>query len=185
MYRVDTGFVPDVELSAGGRVNWCSVLDSQASSVERNELIMNIISKHPDRNFLVLVKRVSQGQYLLNELLSRGETVTSLLGSKQEFDPSARILIGTNSKVGTGFDHPKLDAMLLAGDVEAYFVQYLGRCMRTRDVVPIVFDLVDKNPILLRHYATRRAEYLKKGGVIKTYQKEVLISMIVICMWKN
>ena len=169
VFSVDTGFVPEFELSATGKVNWSTVLDSQAKDEGRNELIMDIIQKHPDRTFLVLVKRVFQGEYLLRMLRERGEVVTDLLGSKQTFDTEARILIGTNSKVGTGFDHPKLDAMLLAGDVESYFIQYLGRTMRRKDVVPVIFDLLDRNRILDKHYATRRAEYLQCGGTIKKY----------------
>jgi superfamily II DNA or RNA helicase len=171
VYEVTTGFKPDFELAANGKVNWSTVLDSQAQSESRNEMILNILQKHKDRTFLVLVKRVFQGQYLVNELKKRGESVTSLLGKNQEYDKTARILVGTNSKVGTGFDHKKLDAMLLAGDVESYFIQYLGRPMRTQEVVPLIFDLVDNNPILTKHYATRRAAYLKHGGSIKPYSR--------------
>ena len=170
VYKVDSGFTPESSLSSTGRVNWGTVLDSQASDPERNNLIINIICKHSERTFLVLVKRVSQGHHLIEELEKRGESVTSLLGSKQIFDHSSRILIGTNSKVGTGFDHPGLDTLLLAADVEAYFIQYLGRCMRTKEVQPVVFDIVDNNPILKKHFATRRATYLEHGGTIVQYK---------------
>ena len=90
------------------------------------------------------------------------------MGSNQEFDSEARILIGTNSKVGTGFDHKKLDALLLAADVEEYFIQYLGRIFRTKEGVPIVVDLVDDNNILLKHWLTRRGIYLEHGGRVKS-----------------
>jgi superfamily II DNA or RNA helicase len=169
VYKVSTGFIPEFELSVTGKVNWNTILDSQAFNHERNEMIMDIITCHPDRTFLVLVKRVAQGLYLTEELKKRGETVSSLLGKTQTFDPESRILVGTNSKIGTGFDHPKLDALLLAADVESYFIQYLGRPMRTKLVVPLIFDLVDKNSILEKHYGTRRAEYLECGGTIKNY----------------
>ena len=105
-----------------------------------------------------------------------GEDVTSLIGTKQSYEINSRILIGTCSKVGTGFDHPKLDTLLLAADVEEYFIQYLGRCMRTRDNLPVVFDLVDDNSILLKHYKTRVGVYEKHGGVIKPLNISLLLS---------
>ena len=167
VYKINTGFKPTVELSSNGRVNWGVVLDSQSKDEERNNLIIKLIKQFSDRNFLVLVKRVGQGNYLEQKLNESGEDVTSLLGSKQNFEVNARILIGTCSKVGTGFDHPKINTLLLAADVEEYFIQYLGRCMRTKDDKPIIFDLVDENNLLKKHYNTRRKIYEKHGGVIQ------------------
>lgn len=169
VFKVDTGFEPTIELSSNGRVNWGMVLESQAKDETRNNIILKILTTFSDRNFLVLVKRVEQGEYLMRKLLEDGEDVTSLLGSNQKFEVDARILIGTCSKVGTGFDHPKLNTLLLAADVEEYFIQYLGRCMRTRDEKPIIFDLVDSNNLLKKHYNTRRKIYEKHGGKIQKF----------------
>ena len=44
--------------------------------------------------------------------------------------------------------------------------------MRTEQVVPIIFDIVDKNPILDRHYKVRRATYLEHGGKIKDFAQK-------------
>ena len=166
VYKVDTGFIPKVERTIQGRVNWGSILDQQANSVHRNNIIIDIIEKHPDRNFLVLVKRVSQGEYLIEKLKDSEVTVTNLIGSNQDFETEAQVLIGTCQKVGTGFDHPKLDTLILAADVQEYFIQYLGRIFRVKDSEPIVFDLVDSNGILRKHYATREKVYKSHGGVI-------------------
>lgn len=166
VYKIDTGFTPKVERTMQGRVNWGSILDGQARSEERNELIINLIGEHSDRKFLVLVKRIFQGEYLERRLKEMGESVTSLLGKSQEFDKTARVLIGTCQKVGVGFDHPDLNALILAADVEEYFVQYLGRVFRTKEVEPIIFDLVDRNNILQKHYKTRCKIYKEHGGEI-------------------
>lgn len=174
VYKVSTGFKPTVELTSQGKVNWNSVLDSQSKDESRNELIIKLIRKHSDRNFLVLVKRVEQGYLLEKKLKEYSEDVTSLIGSNQSFEVESRILIGTCSKVGTGFDHPKLDTLLLATDVEEYFIQYLGRCMRTKDGVPIVFDLVDDYSLLKKHYNTRQQIYKKHGGTIKDYDLSLI-----------
>lgn len=169
VYKVSTGFVPTVEMANNGRVNWGSVLDSQSKDEDRNNLIVNIILHFSTRTFLVLVKRVEQGVLLQKMLEEHGTSVSSLVGSNQTFDSSARVLVGTCSKVGTGFDHPSLDTLLMAADVEEYFIQYLGRCMRTKTGVPVVFDLVDDYSILNKHYNTRKKIYKKHGGKIEDF----------------
>jgi superfamily II DNA or RNA helicase len=169
VYRVDTGFIPPIERTLQGRLNWGAILDSQAQNVDRNNLIIRIIQKFSERNFLVLVKRVSQGTYISEKLASLGESVTDLMGSNQKFSTEARILIGTCQKVGVGFDHGKMDTLLLATDIEEYFIQYLGRVFRREDVEPYIFDLVDNNGVLLKHFNTRKAVYKEHGGVINNY----------------
>jgi len=170
VYKVDTGFIPKVERTLQGRVNWGSILDQQANCVYRNNLILDIIESHEDRNFLVLVKRISQGQYLIEKLQERCISVTNLIGSNQEFESSARVLVGTCQKVGTGFDHPKLNTLILAADIQEYFIQYLGRIFRVKDSEPLVFDLVDSNGILRKHFATRQRVYREHGGIIKSWK---------------
>jgi superfamily II DNA or RNA helicase len=166
VYRVDTGFVPTME-SENGRLKWDTVLASQAADEDRNELILRIIQHYHDRTFLVIMKRKTQGKYLLKRLQEMGTSVDYLWENKQEFDRSCRVLIGMTQKCGTGFDYPPLDTLLLATDVQSYFIQVLARVMRRRDVKPIVFDLMDKNGVLENHYATRKKAYKKAGGMIK------------------
>ena len=173
-FRVDTGFKPPIERTVQGRVNWGAILDAQANNQDRNDLIINLIKHYSERNFLVLVKRVEQGKYIVNKLLEQGESVTDLIGSNQEFDKDARILVGTCQKVGVGFDHSKLDALLLATDVEEYFIQYLGRVFRTKDHEPLIFDLVDNNNILIKHFNTRRKVYQDHGGTVKNFDMNIL-----------
>jgi len=173
-YKVSTGFKPTIELAQNGRVNWSSVLESQANDIHRNELIIKILKHYSERNFLVLTKRVSQGEYLVKRLIEEGENVTSLFGSNQEYNVSSRILVGTNSKCGTGFDHAKMDALLLACDLEQYFVQYLGRVFRTKDVKPLIFDLVDDYSLLSKHFNTRRKIYQDLGGEVQNFDINII-----------
>jgi len=169
VYQVLSGFVPEVELASNGRINWSSVLESQAKSIERNELIIKILKRFPDRVFLVLCKRISQAEYLMKRLNEEKEDVTDLFGTKQEFNRQSRILIGTTGKCSTGFDHAKLDTLLLASDLEQYFIQALGRIFRTKggETIPLVIDIVDEHPILKKHWMTRKDVYLEHGGKIK------------------
>ena len=106
---------------------------------------------------------------LLRELLGeRGETsVTMMKENETTFDRDARILIATFQKVGTGFSHDKLDMLLLASDIEEYFLQYLGRVFRRPDVEPVIIDMVDRHPILKKHFQSRKKIYEESGGRIE------------------
>lgn len=173
-YKILTGVQPKLEKTITGKLNWNVVLDSLCQDTARNELIVKIIMSHPTRNFLVLTKRLHQGDYLEQRLTSSGVSVTSLMRDNQEYDVDARVLIGTVGKIGTGFDHPYLDALLLASDVEQYFIQILGRVFRRKDVIPLIFDLVDSHRTLEKHYNTRAATYIEHGGTIVNYAKQKL-----------
>lgn len=172
VYKVSTGMVPEVKMNKQGKVDWGSVLESQSMNEKRNKLIVDIVRHYKDRVFLILCKRVAQANILIEGLKSVGEDVTSLIGSQQEFKHDSRILIGTSSKVGVGFDHPRLDTLLLAADVEQYFIQFLGRVFRTKDSVPVIFDLVDNYSLLDKHFRTRKGVYMEHGGKIKNLDIE-------------
>ena len=169
VYRVNTGFVPETQQTRMGTLDWNAVLNSQAESPERNQLIVNIVKNYRERNFLILCKRVLHAKKLVQLLQEEGEDVTSLVGIQKYFNTESRILVATVQKAGVGFDHPKLDALLIAADLQEYFIQYLGRVFRTEDSEPIVFDLVDNFRVLINHYRTRRRVYLAHGGKIKVF----------------
>jgi len=172
VYKVSSNLDIPIETTDNGRVNWNAVLKKQTECKERNELIIKIVKHFKDKNFLVLSKRVEQATYLFNRLKEEGEYVTSLIGKQQTFDKEARILVGITTKCGTGFDHPKLNALVLASDLDSYFIQALGRIFRVKDTVPIVFDIVDNNFILQKHYKNRLETYRTTGGKIINFEKE-------------
>ena len=109
---------------------------------------------------------------LLQELKEQGVDVTSLIGVKRSFDTNARVLVATVQKAGVGFDHPKLNGLIIAADVEQYFIQYLGRVFRTEEGEPVIFDIVDDFPTLKRHFTTRSKVYRDHGGTVKKFTRE-------------
>jgi len=164
IYTVHTGIVMK-ERRLYGKLDWNYMLEQQSEHVGRHAIIVNIIvNLFPlNRTWLVLVKRKSHGQ-ALHDLLSRHNRVVSLLiGNVHVYDQNCNVLIGTVGKIGTGFDFPKLDSLMVAADMVQYYIQFLGRVMRTSNV-PIVVDLVDSHPIMMHHFKERRKEYLQHGG---------------------
>ncbi|GHV50352.1 hypothetical protein AGMMS49579_03790 [Spirochaetia bacterium] len=163
---IQTNFKPTITYTKDLRINWNAILNEQAENIERNNLIVDIITKFKDRVFLVLVKRISQGEWLAKKLSEKREHVSTLFGKDKLFDKNCRILIGTNLKIGTGFDFTRLNTLLLAADVVDYYLQFLGRVMRT-PIEPVIFDFLDNNSILLKHFYKRNAIYKKHGGIVQ------------------
>ena len=176
VYKVETKNYMKVDLEVKttnmGVLDWNALLNSQAKCEKRNHLITSIVSFFPDRNFLILCKRVAHGKMIEKMLEEEGVDVTSLIGVKRSFDTNARVLVATVQKAGVGFDHPKLNGLIIAADVEQYFIQYLGRVFRTEEGEPVIFDIVDDFPTLKRHFTTRSGVYRKHGGTIKKFIRE-------------
>jgi len=166
VYPIHTKINYPIKLTYDGKVDWNSILTAQSEHTERNQLIVQLILKEPSRSFLVLCKRVKQGRVLEGLLKEEGESVTTLLGVNKEFDKEARIVIATLQKCGVGFSHECLDALILASDMEEYFIQYLGRVFRRPTTEPIIYDIIDAHSILKKHYQTRLCVYRKSGGII-------------------
>lgn len=172
VYKVNTGYKVETKTNRTGKIDWGSVIESQSDNATRNEFIINIVKGFPERTFLILCKRINQANYLVERFKEEKEDVTSLIGKNQTFEQKSRILIGIGAKVGVGFDHPLLDSLILASDVEQYFVQYLGRVFRKQETVPVIFDLVDSHFILNKHFKTRESIYIEHGGRIKDFFNE-------------
>jgi len=167
IYKIKTNLKPEFTIARNGKIDWNSLLNWQACCKQRNKQIIDLVSKYSDRVFLILCKRIAQVELLQEAFKKLGETVTILIGGKKIFNENARILIGTVQKCGVGFDHPKLNTLLIASDLLEYFIQYLGRVFRTETVEPIIFDFVDEHSILYKHYLKRRKVYIEHGGTIK------------------
>ena len=164
VYKVETGIEFEEESS-----NWNALITSQCLHEERNDLIVNIIMKHKDRHFLVLCKRVHQASYIAQKLEEEKENVSLMIEDTNTFDPTSRIIVASLQKCGVGFSHDLLDSLFIASDMEEYFIQYLARVMRTEEVEPIIFDLVDNHKGLKKHFGQRKKVYIKAGGNIKNY----------------
>lgn len=171
VFAIFTGLYFEYDIMKNGKINWTELLTKQSQCEKRNDLIIEIVKKYNNINFLILVKRIEQGKYL-EEKLKEFTSVTTLLGKKQNYDESSKVLIGTSSKIGTGFNSKKINGLILASDIKEYFIQYLGRIFRDPNTNPVVFDLIDEDnfSILKNHFYERKMIYNEKGAEIKTYK---------------
>lgn len=193
LYKIRTPYKAVIEEGASGRLDWNKVLESTTIDTRKNDDIVTLIEYFPERVFLVLTKRVEQGLILMRKLKEKKIFATSLFGAKKTFDRNARVVVASIQKAGTGFDHDRLDSIILAsdfeghftrkekgkkktgssssknsireGDVQGYFIQYIGRCMRKENHLPMIFDFVDSGCPSLYHHSRRRDEVsIQHGG---------------------
>lgn len=180
-YKFDTKFFPRISYSKGGSLDWSSILEQQADNQKRNQSIINVIKYFKNINFIVLCKRISQTEYLYVKLKELGIDVDVFTGKHKTFNFNTRVLVTSYCKTGCGFDWnvttplgiPLNMGLIVASDVEAYFLQYLGRVFRS-DVEPIVIDFVDKFKPMENHWHTRQKKYEEVGGIVKNFHKSFL-----------
>ena len=155
-----------------GKINWNSVIDYQSKSPFRQRLISKYCMEYPDRNILILCKRIHQIQSIFDALTLLNQNVEMFKENDVSFNQDCRILVATFQKCGTGFSFDKLDMLILAVDVKDFFLQYLGRVFRTIDVKPIVIDIVDDHVLLKNHFRERKQIYTESGGKITSVKHE-------------
>ncbi len=167
VYKIDTRIKYEEESK-----DWNALITEQSSHEKRNKFIVDIILHFKDRNFLVLCKRIEQSKSIFNYLNEEKENVSLIAEDNNEFDKDSRIIVATTGKAGVGFSVDSIDSLILASDIQSYFEQYMCRCIRREDVSPIIFDLVDDDKALKRHFTERKKVYQKAGGEIKNFNKE-------------
>lgn len=159
------------------------VAQEAASDPLRNQMILQDVCQalESGRTVLVLSRFVEHAR-LLAALLSKARSQTQILvyaGDPKEKQENAarlkalpahceRVLIGTYSSIGEGFDYPPLDTLMLTIPVRSQISisQAIGRIHRAvenkRDV--LVYDYVDESLApLAAMYQARCKEYRKQG----------------------
>jgi hypothetical protein len=157
-----------------GNVDWCTLVNNTLMDERRNNIIFNIISKNLDRKILILTALKDHATLLYDGLISRKITCDFLCGTKKGYIDS-NVLVGTTSKIGTGFDPATscptyegrpFDLLLLVCSIKKYsmLVQNIGRVFRSE--FPTVMHFVDNDDIYKGHWYKARKWYLARGGVI-------------------
>lgn len=175
VHVVNTGYKPELLKTTPQGLDWNHVLTDQAENENRNKLIVQSVvqcnqwaastqPELPSRIWLILVKRVAHATSLQALFARFAVTADLLVGAQKDFNRDCTVLIGTTAKIGVGFDFAPINSLCIAADVVEYFEQFLGRCMRTETVVPVVLDFDDSLPTLHKHFLIRLGEYKKYGG---------------------
>lgn len=145
-----------------GNLNMSAMITDLSKDNIRTGLIIQEIKKLPkDRNILVLSERVEHLKYMQKII---GDVESGLfIGELKEKDKTEskqkRILFGTYHIASVGFDHPKLNTIVLATP-RSNVTQAIGRIYRkTHKISPMIVDIYDEYSIFKYQYKKRKAIY--------------------------
>lgn len=157
----------------------------------RHSFIVNTAWGHMERGdvVLVLVKRVPHGKRL-QEMIPGSMFMEGELSTKKREaildkirSGEIRCLIAT-SLADQGLDVPRLNTLILAGGGKSSTkaLQRIGRVLRPEDgdrAQPhehaTIYDIVDKQPVMKRHYNTRLGMY-RSEHMFRIHQHQVVLS---------
>jgi len=137
----------------------------------RNDKVLEVIRKFPDKKVLVLVQRVAHGELLASKVA--GSLFLSGSVKERDLDFSVHPVIIATSIFDEGIDLPFVDVLVIAagGKSSVRLVQRVGRVLR---LFPgkgnaIICDFVDEAKYLKAHYLKRRA-ILGEDFEVVTYE---------------
>ena len=172
--KITTNTKPERALNRQGGINWAALVESTLFDERRNFIICNLVLANPTRTILILTSRVDHA-YLLQQQLTELNISCGTMVRNQNTYAECQVLIGTMSKIGTGFDQEsacdnfsgrRFDTLILASSIKKYsmLVQNVGRAFRTE--CPTIMHLVDDDSIYTNHWYKCRKWYLMHSGTI-------------------
>lgn len=172
IYKLLTNIQPPVVLNRHGKIDWNVLTDYLCDSQLRNRYILNIALCNPDKKIMILTWKVNHAFKLYQWLKNLNESVAVLAGKKKTYLDS-RILVGTISKIGTGFDEEtacdnfegtRINLLILCGTTRSptTIEQNLGRVMRSE--YPSIIVLVDHNKVIKNHWSIIKNWALNHNG---------------------
>jgi superfamily II DNA or RNA helicase len=174
VYAIFTGIETEIELTKQGTANWAKLVKDLSMDEKRNSYIVDLVEQNKNFKIMILSWNVAHVNLLTEMLIKKGISVDKLAGTKSKYVDS-QVLIGTISKVSTGFDAKNvaidwdgrnIDMLMLVGSTKSYnlHIQSIGRAFRCDS--PIIFDIVDENKITKRHWNERRKNYEEMNSKI-------------------
>lgn len=175
--KIITNTKPVRKMNRFGGVDWAALVSSTLADERRNKIIIELTAANLHRKILILTSHVDHVMALHTQLDERNIANDYFCSTKKSYQDST-VLVGTLSKIGTGFDQASFcdtfngitfDLLILVCSIKKYsmLVQNVGRCFRSDS--PIVMHLVDDDTIFQGHWYKARKWYLQHNGTITDY----------------
>jgi hypothetical protein len=137
-----------------------------------NSTILKLVEQNKDKRILILTKRVFHAEFLVDKI---GDRAAGLYGDTKTYK-NCDVLVGTTSKIGTGFDpantcqdwdkkHFDLVISVVTFKKVSSMVQNYGRGFRSED--PVIYQLVFDDNIFVSHTYRMKKWCLEHGGTVK------------------
>ena len=163
-----------------GGVDYSHLVETTLTDQRRNRIILDIVARNTQFKILILTSLRDHATFLNTAIEQMGIPTDYLCGTKRGYTDSV-VLVGTTSKIGTGFDPATscptyagrpFDLLLLVCSLKKYssLVQNIGRIFRSE--FPVVMHFVDNDDIFKNHWYKARKWYLTHGGVITDHHIE-------------
>ena len=122
---------------------------------------------YPDKTLIkekiiILSSLTVQSRGIYDKLIDAKESAELLIGTKKKWDKTKRILVAGTKKGGVGLNDPSLTMLILASSTKDVR-QFEGR-IRTTD--NLIYDVVDDNRTLEKHWDIREDWYDERGASI-------------------
>lgn len=172
--KINTGLKHVRKENVKQGTDWHALVSDSLFCENRNRLIVELVKANTSRTILVLTSMVKHAE-LVNKMLVDEEISSDFLcGSKKGYK-DGKVLVGTVSKIGTGFDQEtfctsysgsRFDLLILVCSIKKYsvLVQNVGRVFRSEN--PTIMYLVDDDSIFENHWKISRRWFKKRGGVL-------------------
>lgn len=171
---LDTELYFETPRNEKGETDWDAMVKEIQANEERNDIIVKVVEAFPESKILILTSEKSHVQYL-HERISSIEPCDFLMGNKKGYQDT-RVLIGTVSKLGRGFDEKafcpdiggdRIDLLIMCSSYRSVTVieQTTGRAFRSN--FPQVVHLRDNNSILEGHWKVACKWYKSRKGEIE------------------
>jgi len=180
--KVMTNIKPIRKQNRMGGVDWASLVETTLMDERRNKIILEIVAKNTQFKILILTSLRDHATLLHNMIDQRGIPSDFLCGNKRGYKDSV-VLVGTTSKIGTGFDPATscptyngkpFDLLILVCSIKKYsmLVQNIGRIFRSD--FPTVMHFVDNDDIYKNHWYKARKWYMSHGGIITDHVIQIV-----------
>ena len=177
VYKLNTGIETELVKNKQGTTDFAALTRDLAFNPKRNAYIIDFIEQNKHLKIMILTWSKDHVTLLTDILRERGESVDMLAGTKSSYNDS-RILVGTISKISTGFDCKNvatgfngiaIDTLILAGSTKSHnlHIQSIGRVFRSDS--PQIIELVDDNRISKSHWRERNKNYQEMNCEIREF----------------
>ena len=178
VYKVITNIKPERKKNRMGGIDYLKLQNTTLFDERRVDIIINMVKVNLNFKILILTSLVDHALLLHNKLDGLGISCDFLCGTKKGYSDS-NVLIGTMSKIGTGFDPANscpnykgspFDLLFLVSSIkkESMLVQNVGRCFRAD--FPTVMHFVDDDSIYQNHWYRAKKWYTKRNGTVIEYK---------------
>lgn len=169
--------IAEVPKQSNGDTNFSGLQNLIFEDERRNNIICSLAGgNYANEHILILTKYTKHAKLLYDMLKKHDVNCGTLYGSKNNYN-ECRVLIGTLSKIGTGFDQQnacknfsgnRFRILLLVCSIKKkqMLEQVIGRV--TRHDSPVIIHFVDNNPIIKRHYGEAKKVYIEMNADIQT-----------------